>query len=234
MPTNTSNQGITLPVGPDAADAPVGFTNQTAGIESRLVMRFTDTADRTARLAVPVEGQFSHLGTENRLEVYDGTNWISAYSRGLYAMVRKAANQSVNSAGTGTTLTNVTDLVVALPTAGVFGWRADLFYDGPDAGDIKFAYTAPAGATGTYGVQAISTAGAGAVGTGQYGATTTFGTALVCGATGVGTGLLARMAGEITMGGTAGNLQLQFAQNTADASNTTLRARSRMEVWRIS
>lgn len=234
MPTNTPNQGITLPLGPDAADAPVGFANQTAGLESRLVMRFVDAADRTARVAVPVEGQFSHLGTENRLEVFDGTNWVSAYSRGLFALTRKSANQSVNSAGTGTTLVDVTGLVVALPTAGLFGWRATLFYDGPDAGDIKFAYTAPAGATGTYGVQAISTAGAAAVGTGQYGATTTFGTAIVCGTTGVGTGLLGIMEGEITMGGTAGNLQLQFAQNTADAANTTLRARSRMEVWRIS
>jgi hypothetical protein len=234
MSTTTSDQQITIPVGTDAADAPVAFTNQTSGLESRLVLRYTNEADRTARHAVGIENQVSGLATENRLEVYDGTNWISLYTRSRYAYVRKTANQSVSSASTGTTLINDTALLVALPAAGIFGFALDIFYDGPDAGDIKFAFTAPALATGTYGVHAISTAGAATVGTGQYSATTTFGTAIACGTTGVGTGLLAIIKGEITMGGTAGNLQLQWAQNTADASNTTVRSRSRMEAWRVS
>lgn len=234
MPTNTSNQGITLPVGADVADAPVAFANQTSGLESRLNMRFTDTADRTARVPVPVENQVSLLGTENRTEVYDGTNWVSEYSRSMFAMVRKTANQSVSSGTTGTTLVSATDLVATLPTAGIFGFRAALFYDSPDAADIKFAFPTIAGMTGTYGIHGISTAGAGGVGTGQFSATTTFGTALICGGVGAGNGLLALIFGEVTMGGTGGALQLQFAQNTADAGNTTLRARSRMEVWRVS
>lgn len=231
MPTNTSNQGIQLPVGADTADGPVAFTNQTAGVEGRLVMRFASIADRTARVPVPIEGQVSHLADVDRIEVYDGTNWISLYTRSRYAFVRKSVNESLN---TNTVLQNDDVLFAPLPTAGIFGFALDIFYDGPDAGDIKFAFTAPAGATGIYAAHAISTAGAAAVGTGQFGGTTTFPNTLICGTTGTGTPLLAIIKGEITMGGTAGNLQLQWAQNTSDATNTTVRARSRMEVWRIS
>ena len=36
------------------------------------------------------------------------------------------------------------------------------------------------------------------------------------------------------MGGIAGNLQFQFAQVAAIVANTTVRARSRLEVWRFS
>lgn len=233
MPADTSDQQITLPIGADAADNPVAFINMVADVESRLALRYTDTADRTTRHPAGVENQISGLGTENRFDVFDGTNWISLHPRAMYAYIRKTANQSVNSGTTGTTLINDTALLAALPTAGTFGFVVNVFYDGPDAGDIKFAVATVAAMTGTYGVHAISTAGASGVGTGQFSATTTLGTAIACGATGVGTGLLAIIKGEVTMGGTAGNLQLLWAQNTADAGNTTVRARSSMEVWRI-
>lgn len=233
MSTDTTDQQITIPSGTDAADNPVAFANMVADVESRLVLRYTDLADRTTRHPASVENQVSGLGTENRFDAFDGANWISLHTRALFAYARKSANQSVSSASTGTTLINDTALLVALPTAGTFGFTLNLYYDGPDAGDIKFAFPTIAGMTGTYGVHAISTAGAAGVGTGQFSATTTFGTAIAAGTTGVGTGLLAIIKGEVTMGGTAGNLQLQWAQNTADAGSTTMRARSSMEAWRI-
>lgn len=43
---------------------------------------------------------------------------------------------------------------------------------------------------------------------------------------------MAQMEGEITMGGTAGNLQMQAAQNTSDATNVNVFERSYLEIWR--
>lgn len=229
MPTDTSDQQITMPVDADAADNPVAFANAVADIESRLVLRYVDEADRTTRHPAPVEGQISYLQTENRTDLY-APDWISLYTRSFYSMLRKGADQTLSS---NTSLTNDTALVAALPISQTFGFRLNLFYDGPDAGDIKFAIAAPAGATGVCGVQAISTAGVAGVGTGQYSATAALGTAIACGTTGAGNRLLALIEGEVTMGATAGNLQLQWAQNTPDAGTTAVRARSRMFVWRI-
>lgn len=229
MSTVTPDQGITLPADADSADAPVGFTNNTAGIEQRLVRRYASIADRTARMVTLTKNDVSTLTDVNRIEIYNGTNQISLYTRSVFTYVRRSAAQVVNNS---TVLVNDNTLLSALPTAGTFGFRSIIFYDASTTADIKFAFTIPAGATMEWGINGMATTGAAGVGDGTWLTATASGTAIPVGGSGVGTGMKAVMDGEITMGGTAGNLQLQWAQNTIDATNTSVHAGSRLEVWR--
>jgi len=230
MPGATTDQGLSLPIGADAANNPTAFGNFVAGVEPRLVRLYTDVADRTAKMLVVAENEMSGLATENRVDVYNGTNHISLYTRSLFAHVRKTANQNVGPSNT--TLQNVTDLVVAFPTGinnSIFGFEATMFYDAATAADIKFAFTIPTGATMIWGMIG---AGIATIGDPTFGCTGTSGTAISVGGNGVGTPLICRMYGEMTMSTNAGNLQIQAAQQASDASATTVQARSRLRVWR--
>lgn len=231
MPVNTTDQEITLPIGADAADNPVAFVNQTMDIESRLALRYTDEVDRAARHPVGIEGEVSHLSVSDRLETYDGANWVSLFSRSFYTFARKSANQALTLSSTA--LQNVTSLLSALPATGVFGFAGVVFYDTSAVADLKLAFTIPAGATMEWGLMGAATAGGGS-GDGTFLTATASAAAIPVGGAGVGTGLWAQIEGEVNTTGTAGNLQLQAAQNTSDATQSTIRSRSRLRVWRIS
>lgn len=234
MPSVTPDQGLSLPVGLDVADNPVAFINFVAGVEPRLVRLYTDEADRTTRQLVVAENEISGLATENRLEVWNGTANVSLYERSLYAHVRTTATQNLTISNI--VLQNVTNLVVALPgTVGaVFNWRAKVFYASATAADIKFAFTVPAATTMRWGVMGLATTTAAGSGDVNCDSTAVSGTALPIGGAGVGTVLWARMEGSIIMGATPGNLQMQAAQNTSDATQSTINAFSDMEVWRVA
>lgn len=230
MPTDSPDQQITMPVDADTADNPVAFVSAVGDFEHLLVRHYTNEADRTTRMLTLVENDVSTLSGENRVEIWNGSAHVSLYTRSLFLFARKTAVQ--NFQATGTTLTDVTNLLAALPgTAGlIFGWRTVIFYDGDGTADIKFAFTIPAGATMTWAVAGFATNSTDPTFTG----TTVSGTAVALGAIGVGTTNMAIIEGEVTMGATAGNLQLQAGQNSAVAAATNVQARSRLEVWRIS
>lgn len=231
MPSDTPDQQITLPVGADAANNPTAFTNFVADVEQRLVRLYASIADRTARRASVQENEISALADVNRLEVWDGTNDISLYQRSIFGMGRLAADQTLTASST--VLQNVTGMVVAMPTVGTFSFRGVFYYDVAAAADIKFAFTVPAGVALRWGGVGAATGGGG-TGDGQWGTAAASGTALAFGGGGVGTVLHCHVEGEYVAGGTAGNLQLQAAQNTGDASVSLVVARSRFEVWRQS
>ena len=234
MPSATTDQGLSLPIGADAANNPTAFGNFVAGVEVRLVRIYTNEADRTARMLVVAENELSGLGAEDRVEVYNGAAHVSLYTRSLYAMLRKTADQNVGPSNT--TLQNITGLVAAVPgTAGaVFPFRATIFYDASTAADIKFAFTIPAGATIKWGTIGIATGAATSSFDGTFGVTTGGGSSIALGGIGVGSPLNAVLHGEVVMGATAGNLQLQAAQQASDATATTVQTGSRLEVWRSS
>lgn len=233
MPTVTTDQGITLPIGADTADNPTAFINEVAGIETRVVRRYTDTADRTAKMAVLTENSVSALATEDRVEIYNGAAHVSLHTRALYAYSRVTADQLLTISNT--TLQNLTNLVVAVPgtTGAIFRFKVFMYYDTSTTADLKVAITIPAGATMKWGVvSGIASAAAATTGDGQWAAQTVSGTATVIGGAGVGTSLVCMLEGEVTMGVTAGNIQVQAAQNTSDATQSTVQARSYIEAWR--
>lgn len=228
MPAVTPDQGLSLPIDADAADNPVAFTNFVAAVEPRLVRLYTDTADRAARQLVVAENELSGLATENRVEVYNGAANVSLYTRAVHTVTRVAVAQVLTASST--VLQNVTSMVSALPgTAGaLFTFRGWVYYDASTAADIKFAFTIPAGASMRWGIMGLGTGG---TNPSAYQTTNVSGTALALGALGIGTVHWAHFAGEVTMGATLGNLQMQSAQNTSDASVTQVIERSYMEVW---
>jgi hypothetical protein len=234
MPSNTTDQQIPRPVGTDSADNPVAITNQTAIIEQRLVRTYTNEADRTARMLILSENDISALAAEDRIEAYSGTTHLSLFTRSLWA--DKFRITDATAINNSTTLVSDSVLVAALPAAGRFHFDLTLFYDSSTTADIKVAFTIPAGATIRWGGQGPSTAVSAGIGTGQFGVVIASGTSLPFGGSGVGTAntMMTIIRGTVVMGGTAGNLQTQYAQQTLDATNTVVREHSRLQVWKVA
>lgn len=78
MPTTDSyGQGVSLISLTDAPDMSKAVADLAAGVIPRSVMRFASASTRGATLTAPVEGMATWLQDANRLEVYDGSNWVT-------------------------------------------------------------------------------------------------------------------------------------------------------------
>lgn len=82
MPTTSSNQNLTLPIGSDANDIPGTFTAYNTGVENRLVERYLSSADRGVRNPAPNEGELSYLSDADRYEYYTGAAWARLVTGG--------------------------------------------------------------------------------------------------------------------------------------------------------
>lgn len=233
MPTNTPDQQITIPIGTDAANNPQAFIDQIADVETRLVLKYTNVADRTARHTAPQEGDLTGLATENRYDAYDGANYISLASRSYHFYARRTADGTpVNNS---TVLVSDPVLTGSLTTGGTYQWEAGIFYDSGTTGDVKFAFTTPTFAAGNMrwmgmGLATTATTNEGDV---RIATVNASGTATQFGGIGVGSIIFARLEGFITATSTA-NLQLQMAQNAVEAVNTTIRTGSYLRAWRVA
>lgn len=238
MSTNTPDQQLTMPVGTDLADNPQAFVDYTADVETRLVLKYTGIADRTARHTAPVENDLTGLATENRYDVYDGSNYVSLHSRSFHGYARRTVDGSAGSGqvNNSTALVNDPLLVVAVDTGATYQWESLIFYDSSTTADIKFAFTTPTfSAMRWMGIGLATTAG-GAEGDVRIGGAFTSGASQPFGGIGVGSGgtvVIVKIEGFITTTA-AGNIQLQFAQQTLDATNTTIRNGSYLRAWRIA
>ena len=233
MSANTTDQQITYPVGTDLANNPLAFTDMLADVETRLVLKYTNVADRTARHTAPIEGDLTGLATANRYDVYDGSNYVSLEARGYHFYARRTADgTAVNNS---TVLVNDAVLTGSLTTGGTYQWEAGIFYDSAAAADIKFAFTTPTFAAGNmrWMGNGLATTAATNEGDVRIATVNASGTATQFGGIGVGTVIFCKIEGFIVATSTA-NLQLQMAQQTADPTNTTIRTGSYLRAWRIS
>jgi hypothetical protein len=232
MPTPTPDQGITRPVGADLAAVVTAMQNAIADLETRLNLRYTSVADRTARHPVGVEGESSDVAAENWADSFDGAAWISRTARGYRAMkILNADATAINSGTTGIALVNDPTLFSPLEAAGSFAFGGLLFYDTPAAARMKLAFTWPgAPSASRWGAQGRD------ITTTQIAQSVIIasGTAGVFGGLGVGVPAWVHFEGYIRNTGAAGNLQLQYAQSVADAGNFTVRAGSRLWVLKTS
>lgn len=149
---------------------------------------------------------------------------------GLFAV--KTADEGVTSS---TTLQNDDELVIAVSASAKYIMDGYLLYTGAadPAGGLKMGWTGPSGAAMSwtnfgvnqngspslvnYNVVAESLAG------GRGVATNTTSTTMSC-----------RPTGILTVGVTAGNLQLQWAQGTSNATATTVKTGSWLRLVRVA
>ncbi|MGH6691132.1 MAG: hypothetical protein ACREF4_10715 [Gammaproteobacteria bacterium] len=144
----------------------------------------------------------------------------------------KAANQIVNNS---TTLVNDTALVVPVVANGVYSWQALVKWASGTTPDFKMDLALPASANHDSIGHSYFRDGAAAAGADSR----MFSGAEVLAIPGAGTswstqGRLTLCTGYITVAGTAGNAQIRWAQNAANASDTTVFANSWMRLSRIA
>jgi hypothetical protein len=144
---------------------------------------------------------------------------------GSLTVVRKTANETVNNSAT---LQNDDHLLLAIGASEVWEFQFTLWYDAGVTPDIKFAITVPSGATLRWGnAPWVNTAGA-AYGTGAE--SSSGGSRDFAGGTAPRITVIHGMIANST---NAGNLQLQWAQNTANASDTIVYANSTLKAWQL-
>jgi hypothetical protein len=134
-------------------------------------------------------------------------------------VIKKTADQSVTNS---TTLVDDNQLFYPLQVGTSYYFEALIEFTATAGGDIQLAFTIPTAATLRWGpANSIKIDPAGAIVV--EGQTTTSGTAVSFGYATGGTRQQILIKGYVACGAIAGNLQLQFAQDTADAGPTTIR-----------
>lgn len=216
--------------------------NDTAITNSQIIDRRTTTSGQgraTALGGVIVctstsrpshsEGRVIYETDTDKLRTSDGAAWNDV---GITAplFVRKTADESVTSS---TTLQNDNHLFLSVATNTTYILDAFIIYDGQSAGDLKYGWTAPASATldwtprdlsttvGATMVDAIDMAWL------QIGSTETTGAWATTWGVATPTGLL-------QVSGTSGTLQLQWAQDTSNATATRVKTNSWLRLQKVS
>lgn len=144
----------------------------------------------------------------------------------MHTLARKATEtQVVNNS---TTLVNDSHLSWTVAANDVWHVQAWLLVDSATAADIKFGWTVPASATIQWGFVGADASANLPMWNGVIGAATalaTTGTVMQAGS-GVGTVIGTGLVGLVTVAGTGGTVQLQWAQQTATVADTKLRLNS--------
>lgn len=142
--------------------------------------------------------------------------------------VVKTADETVNNSAA---LQADNHLTLAVAANKRYGWRANLWFSSGTTPDIQWEFIVPSGATGQYSGMGLGTAGADNEGpTYAYGAG-------VGGpddqGQGVGVKRHRRFEGFLKTSSTAGNLALNWAQNSANATDTVVYEGSTLELWEL-
>lgn len=170
-------------------------------------------------------GQVLFNRTGNDLYRWDGAQWVVMSALRIQTADGTAVNNS-------TTLISSTQLTVPVGANTNYLLEMGLIHTSSTVADIKIGLAVPAGsttpriATWTSGVAAAAISDA--IFHDALDATSFAG-----GGLGVGQMFTTRPWAWFTTGATAGNVVLQYAQNTAEASNTILKAGSWMRVSSI-
>ena len=121
----------------------------------------------------------------------------------------KLADQTVNNSSV---FVNDNTLVLPVVASASYFWSLDLHFTSGITPDFKFTFTVPSGASGVARGQAVDATPLVTIIAADVATTVVI--------PGAAAGVVVRAFGWLTTSTTAGNLQLQWAQNTANASNT--------------
>lgn len=221
MPTPTSDQGIILPVGGDPADVPASMTTQTGGIETRLVKRYADAADRTARNPAPPNGEISYLINPGRFDGRRAGAWMELMP--LFA--RKANEVQVRN----NTLVLVNDDQLILPLQiGTYEFRCMIIHESGTTADFVAGPIMITGTASTIDWQSWNFSTAGAFTMDNFGAANTL---AVQGGSGSFDPFY--MTGLVTVTA-AGNFGVRWGQNALQAINTRVKIGSFITANRVA
>lgn len=144
------------------------------------------------------------------------TNFDASAPPGVFRAVIKPSSTSRTAT---TVLADDPHLLFPVVANAQYLFRFQLFYDTTAAGDFKIALSGPASPVGLrFMRQAILP---GATAWSSVGVTTAYGAGVALAGTGT-TGGYCEGNGILSNGANAGNVSVQWAQNTSDAGNTTV------------
>jgi len=170
--------------------------------------------DFTSDPANAIEGDIWYNTTDNQFKFYEGST-IKTLGGGGMSVIVKEADETISS---NNTLQNDDELLFAVAANEVYQFEGVLMVSTGATPDIKLTFAGPTGAVGSFSWEGADSSANRSFASAALGATTTF---LVA-----GTPRLVRFWGGIHNGANAGNLTLQWAQNTSDGTNTTVLAGS--------
>jgi hypothetical protein len=238
LTTTTTDQGLILAAASDNDNVPQSFSDYNGasgtgvGVESRLVKRYTSTADRTTRNTSPATGELSFRSDISGYEYWAGSAWVPWPER--YSAVKPSStartSTTTRTADPHLTLTLRANVSYTLSGLLILSSAANA------AGDFNMDFAFPANAVVHWGgvgpnntitsgsfiggeFQAQSNQTVSPTGATPYGATTVPNTVL--------------LSGYVAVGATAGSLTLQWAQQTSNANATTLITGSWLRLDRI-
>jgi len=229
MPVNSANQGIPEQQGADLANLPSAQVSWDGVMENRLAQRYASIADRTARRPAPNENEISSLADVDRIEIFDNANWVSQAKRGFYLYAARVTDAA--AINNSTTLVSDAVMTASLVASATYHYEGEIVYDASTVADIKVATVWPGGATpgrfNAFGHDTTTTT------TFKSSSVTASGAAINFGGLGVGTFSVLRFSGFLTTVG-AGTFAIQYAQQTAEATNLTVRSSSYLRMARMS
>lgn len=156
----------------------------------------------------------------------DLTAMVNAISELRPVWARKTSDETVNNSAV---LQNDDQLVAAMVASATYRFHLRLIINSGTTPDFKFTFTLPAGATGSMELfEGSSPTSAATVLQGPFSVTTTVAMS------GVGADQIIIAQGVIVVSTTAGNAQLQWAQNTATGSNTSVKTNSFLHLQRMT
>lgn len=155
----------------------------------------------------------------------------SASLNAIDTIVRKASNLTVNNS---TTYVSDTELTVALAASSTWSLELFLLYQSATAAAAKVNMSGPSGWSMSLGNDSLVSSSTGTGASIDRGVVVAGGAGHAMGSAGATTPTHSCPKGFVQIGSTAGSVTVQFAQLTANASNTTLLPGSWMKLTRIS
>lgn len=209
----------TLAVELSCNDKPAGWVTLTrAEAEAALAIpqqyrKWTGTA--VAEMTAPEKAAVDAAAAVARAAAIV-TNFDNIAPPGVFRAVIKPSSTSRSAT---TTLADDPHLLFPVVANAQYAFRFQLFFDTTAAGDFKIALNGPASPVGVrFMRQAILP---GATAWSVVGVTTAYGTGVALAGTGT-TGGYCEGNGILSNGANAGNVAVQWAQNTSDPGNTTV------------
>lgn len=226
MSTTTPVNGWTIPTLSDVPNVETSFHPAFNAIDQRVIPIFTTTGLRDSAIPTPTFGQHAAVSGTGEVYFYNGSAWCSSAPRTKY----KTTNENVPNS---TVMQNDDVFFMSVEANALYYIELYLVMVGDPAADFKMQWTFPAGTDGIRWRNALVTAAVTDADNKSQIDTVAGGssTSGVLNATTPRTFLQESLT--VDTAGTAGTLQLQWAQNVANATATTIQAGSVMRCWKV-